>query len=230
MKTYKLTVKPTGEVFEIEEGKSVLELLQSKEVYVKSSCGGHATCNDCIVKIVSGEDNLSPSPFSELKLLGNVFHITKERLACQLSCMGDITIDISAHDKDRDERKTAKKKGPEKKVAPIKVRKEQEVKEIQTDRTAFREKKAENQESWQKHWEKNPTQASEKNKAKNLGGNKAPKYFNTDKIDYETNDYTRPLPEHKRLEKIERERAAKEVIKEEAIKSDKEFSGFREKK
>ncbi len=234
MSQYKVTVKPSGEVLEIEEGKSVLELLREKNIYIKSSCGGHATCTDCIVKIVSGEDNLSPSPFPELKLLGNVFHITKERLACQLSVTGDITIDISNHDQEKDERKTTSKKNiMKKKVAPVRVRKEQEVVEIKTERAVFREQRSNTQEEWQKHWEKEPTKASEKSKAKNLGGNKSPKYFNTDKIDYDVNDYTRPLPEHKRLEKLEREKEKLNLVKEEnkvEIKSDKEFVNFRDKK
>lgn len=225
MSHFKLTIKPTGEVFEIEEGKSVLDLLREKNIYIKSSCGGHATCTDCIVKIVSGEDNLSPSPFPELKLLGNVFHITKERLACQLSITGDVTIDISKHDKEKDEKKTASKKSNIKKVAPIKVRKEQDVLEIKSERAAFREQRGQKQEEWQKHWEKEPTKASDKSKAKNFGGQKPPKYFNTDKIDYDTKDFSRPLPEKKRLEK-----EAKLKEEREAAKSDKEFSNFRDKK
>jgi len=225
MPNFKLTIKPTGEVYEIEEGKSVLDFLREKEIYVKSSCGGHATCNDCIVKIVSGEDNLSPMPFPELKLLGNVFHLTKERLACQLSLHGDITIDIAHHDKLKDEKKTASKKSIQKKTSPIKVRKEQDVQDIKSERAAFREQRGQNKEEWQKHWEKEPTKTSNRSKAKNLGGQKAPKYFNTDKIDYEKNDYSRPIPEHKRLEK-----EAKEKIEKELAKSDKEFSTFRDKK
>lgn len=222
MPHHKLTLKPTGDVLLVEEGKNILEFLRENDIYIKSSCGGHATCTDCIVKIVSGEDNLSPSPFSELKLLGNVFHITKERMACQLSITGDVTLDIGKHDKARDEAKTANKKHTTKKTAPIKVRKEQDVKEIQTERAAFRAERGQQKEEWQKHWEKEPTKASEKSKAKNLGGNKSPKYFNTDKIDYDKKDFSRPLPEKKRLEKEEKEAAAKA--------SEKEFGTFRDKK
>jgi 2Fe-2S ferredoxin len=95
---FKVTLKPTGEVVEVEEGRNLLECLREKNIYIKSSCGGHATCTDCVIKIVSGEDYITPPPFAELKLLGNVFHITKERLACQ-TCVtgGDISIDISKH-------------------------------------------------------------------------------------------------------------------------------------
>jgi len=227
MAKYKLTIKPTGVVYDIEESKSVLELLREHEIYIKSSCGGHATCTDCIVKVIGGENNLSASPFEETKLLGNVFHITKERLACQLRVTGDVTIDITKHDRDRDEKKTATKKNT-KKSSPIKVRKEQEVTEIKTERAAFREERGQQHEEWQKHWEKEPTMASEKSKAKNLGGNKAPKYFNTDKIDYDKKDFSRPLPEKKRLEKEEKAKEAKEAKGEKV--SGKDFGSFRDKK
>ena len=63
----------------------MLDLLREKGVRIRSSCGGHATCSDCIVKVKSGDNLLSQVNFEEKKLLGNVYYITKERLACQLS-------------------------------------------------------------------------------------------------------------------------------------------------
>ena len=103
--TFKVTLKPSGQIVEVAEGKNLLEALREQDIYIKSSCGGHATCSDCIIKVVSGEDYVTPPPFAELKLLGNVFHITKERLACQTCLVGDVTIDISKHDKASDEAK-----------------------------------------------------------------------------------------------------------------------------
>ena len=224
MSHHKLTIKPTGTVLEVEEGKNLLEVMREKDIYIKSSCGGHATCSDCVIKIVAGEDNLSPSPFPELKLLGNVFHITKERLACQLCITGDVTIDIAKHDLNSDEAKRSTKKPPMKKVAPVKVRKEQDVKDIQNDRAAFRAQKNTKDAAWEKHWEKDPASQNQKNK--NQGGLKRPQYFNTDKIDYDKVDYTRPLPEHKRIEK----EAAKQDAKSEETDNNKEFKNFRDKK
>ena len=52
-------------------------------MYIKSSCGGVASCTDCRIKVIAGEDSLTTPPFEEVQLLGNVFHITKERLSCQ---------------------------------------------------------------------------------------------------------------------------------------------------
>ena len=101
----KVKIKASGEVFEIDENTSLLEALRQKELYVKSSCGGNGSCSDCIVKIVEGADNLNDPSFAEKQLLGNVFHITKERLSCQTKITGDITIDLSQHSKGADESK-----------------------------------------------------------------------------------------------------------------------------
>ena len=44
---------------------------------------GKATCGLCRVKILAGEDALSPFNAAERKHLGNVYFITKTRLSCQ---------------------------------------------------------------------------------------------------------------------------------------------------
>ncbi|MDD4973492.1 MAG: 2Fe-2S iron-sulfur cluster-binding protein [Bacteriovorax sp.] len=233
-KTYKVTLQPSGEVVEVEEGKNLLVALREQNIYIKSSCGGHATCTDCIIKIVSGEDYITPPPFSELKLLGNVFHITKERLACQTCLTGDVTIDITKHDRVSDEAKLKNKTSNfSKKKQHIKIRKEPDIKKIRSERADERAKEAiENlskAEVWKKHWEKNPD-ADTSNAPKSLAGGKRPKFFDTDKVDYEKNDYTRPLSAEK--QKLRDERLETEKLKAEndkkIIASDKEYKKFRE--
>lgn len=229
-KIFKVTLKPSGDIVEIEEGKNLLEALREKNIYVKSSCGGHATCSDCIVKIVSGEDYITPPPFTELKLLGNVFHITKERLACQTSLTGDITIDISKHNKASDEAKLKNKTSNfSKKKQVTKIRKEPDIEKIKSDRVEERAKTESanlaKSETWKKHWEKNPDSEA----PKKLAGGKRPKFFDTDKVDYENNDYTRPLSAEK--QKLRDERLETEKLKSENDKkitnSDKDFKKFR---
>jgi len=102
---HKVTLWPEGKVVEIDSEQTLLEGLKAHQVYIKSSCGGCASCGDCVVKVTAGVDNLSPSPFPELKLLGNVFHITKERLSCQTKISGPVTLDISMHDLAKDQNK-----------------------------------------------------------------------------------------------------------------------------
>ncbi|MGZ3857759.1 MAG: 2Fe-2S iron-sulfur cluster-binding protein, partial [Bacteriovorax sp.] len=158
---FKVVLKPSGEVVEVEEGKNLLTSLREQDIYIKSSCGGNGTCSDCIIKIVSGEDYITPPPFNELKLLGNVFHITKERLACQ-TCVtgGDITIDIANHDKASDEDKLKSKTSSfsKKKQLKTRVRKETDLEKLRADkemeRAEFDKTQKQKSETWQKHWEK----------------------------------------------------------------------------
>jgi 2Fe-2S ferredoxin len=56
---------------------------------------GKATCGLCRVKIVAGEEFLSPFNALERKHLGNVYFITKERLSCQARVTGgDIVVEV----------------------------------------------------------------------------------------------------------------------------------------
>lgn len=230
-KSYKVTLKPSGEVVEVEEGKNLLVALREQNIYIKSSCGGHASCTDCIIKIVSGEDYITPPPFEELKLLGNVFHITKERLACQTCLTGDVTIDIGKHDLATDEAKLKNKTTNfSKKKQVTRVRKEADVKTLRSERATERaaedaEKKIK-MDNWDKHWDK----SQDANTPKKLAGGKRPRFFDTDKVDYEKNDYTRPLSAEK--QKLREERLETERLKNENEKkitpSDKEYKKFRD--
>ncbi len=224
---HKVTLKPSGNIVMVEEGQNLLIALRENDTYIKSSCGGHASCTDCVIKIVSGEDNLTPPPFEELKLLGNVFHITKERLACQTKITGDVTIDITKHDKATDEDKLKNKTSNFSKKKPFKtrVRKESDIEKIRTEREderqEFEREQKEKNEKWNKHWEKDKDAAA----PKKLAGGKRPKFFDTDKVDYEKNDYTRPLSPDK--QKLRDERLANEktdrVIKEKLKNTEKDI-------
>ena len=94
----KIVLLPDQITIEVEGKDSLLRELKAAGVAIKSSCGGHASCADCVIKIVRGEENLTPSPFEELRLLGNVFHLTRERLCCQTKAIGEVVIDISGHE------------------------------------------------------------------------------------------------------------------------------------
>jgi hypothetical protein len=133
--------------------------------------------------VVSGEDNLESPPFAELKLLGNVFHITKERLLCQTKIIGDVALDISRHDKATDEEKLKNKTNKfSAKKAQTKVRSKTEFEKIKEDRYQERKQKNENDLNWNRFWEKDQTTAG----PKKLGGGKRPKFFDTDKAMIET--------------------------------------------
>ena len=127
---------PSGQEIEVDQDTDLLTACREAGVYVKSSCGGHASCSDCIVKILGGEGFLTPPPFEEIQLLGNVFHITKERLACQVKVTGDVTLDLIGHDKSAHEaafkqkqKQKVLKRKPHERRKPEPVRKKKPVDE-----------------------------------------------------------------------------------------------------
>jgi ferredoxin len=176
MSKFKCTLWPSGEVLEVSGEESLLNELKKAGKNIKSTCGGCASCSDCMIVVKSGEMNLSPQTFEELRLLGNVFHITKERLSCQTKVTGDVTLDISHHEKKKD--------------SPVSVSKSTTVirKKREDVEKSARENEEKNQvkssDSWYRHWEKSD---QDDNKVKKLGGNKRPKPF-----DYNESDKDEP--------------------------------------
>lgn len=174
MSDYKVTLWPSGEVLELSSEDTLLNELKKAGKKIKSSCGGCATCADCTIIVKSGEANLSPQTFEELRLLGNVFHITKERLSCQTRIIGDVTLDISAHEENSFTGKNEKKESIQgQKSTKTMLKKREDLEK------ASNESKEKNQEKpadpWYRHWEK---EGEDSSKPKKLGGNKRVKPFN----------------------------------------------------
>ncbi len=81
-----LLEKTPDEVKEVEAeaGETIVQAAFRAGVVIQQSCGGTPSCTDCRVKIVDNWENaLEPPDGPELRLTGNVYFITKERLACQ---------------------------------------------------------------------------------------------------------------------------------------------------
>ena len=93
----KIKILPHDIEIDSVEEEPLLHTLKNANVAVKSSCGGFAKCRDCIIILKNGSEHLNKPTFEEKNLLGNVFHITKERLSCQTKVKGSITIDLSSH-------------------------------------------------------------------------------------------------------------------------------------
>jgi ferredoxin, 2Fe-2S len=90
-----ITFDPFHLTFSCDEGESVFEVARRNGVPISTACAGKATCGLCRVKIVSGETHLNPFGPNERKHLGNVYFITKERLACQARVSGgDVTVAV----------------------------------------------------------------------------------------------------------------------------------------
>ena len=88
----------TGEgepsVVEAPEGSTLFEAGAKVAAGIDTACVGKGTCGLCRVKILAGAENLNPFTDEERKHLGNVYHITKVRLACRTKIAGDVAIEV----------------------------------------------------------------------------------------------------------------------------------------
>lgn len=91
----KVKFVPQNVEFEIKPGQSVMHLAEDHGLYVKSVCRGVPSCAECRVRVTEGEANVLPPGAAELQLIGSGWFIDRRRLACQLHCMGDATVDLS---------------------------------------------------------------------------------------------------------------------------------------
>ena len=96
----RITFLPDGVVAEAREGETVFAVGRRSGVAVETACVGKATCGLCRVRIVAGEEFTSPQNDDERKHLGNVYFITKVRLACQTAVAGgDVAVELAPRKK-----------------------------------------------------------------------------------------------------------------------------------
>jgi ferredoxin len=89
-----VTFQPAGVRIDCVDGDSVFDVGRRAGLEISTACVGKATCGLCRVKILAGEDSLSPFNAAERKHLGNVYFITKTRLACQTRVSGDVVVEL----------------------------------------------------------------------------------------------------------------------------------------
>jgi uncharacterized 2Fe-2S/4Fe-4S cluster protein (DUF4445 family) len=98
----KVTFLPDGITVECAEGERVFDIGRRAGVTIETACVGKATCGLCRVKVIAGEDHLTPYSDAEEKHLGNVYHLTKVRLSCQAVIQGgDVTVQPAPRRKKR---------------------------------------------------------------------------------------------------------------------------------
>ena len=83
-----------------QEGQRVFDLAHQLDAPVETTCNGVGSCIKCKVKISSGA--LSQPTALERDRLGNIFHITGERMACQSHVTSqDVKLEIPSTRKPR---------------------------------------------------------------------------------------------------------------------------------
>ena len=91
-----VTVIRDGEPLAVacDEGESLFDAGGRASAGIDTACVGKGTCGLCRVKILAGAEHLTPFTDEERKHLGNVYHLTKVRLACRAKVRGDVTIQV----------------------------------------------------------------------------------------------------------------------------------------
>ncbi len=79
--------------FEVEQNTPLMYALLNQGLPVASSCHGKAVCSKCRIRIVSGQENLSPETDLETELRKKNKISAEFRISCQTIVIGDITVD-----------------------------------------------------------------------------------------------------------------------------------------
>jgi ferredoxin len=73
-----------------DPGETIVQAAYRAGVLITQTCGGTPSCTDCRVIVKKGiEDGFEPPEGPEKRLMGNVYFITHERLACQTLLKND---------------------------------------------------------------------------------------------------------------------------------------------
>jgi 2Fe-2S ferredoxin len=91
-----LTFKDSAQSFEVEPGKSILDVALDHDVPLNHSCGGNCACASCHVIVHEGMENLSPKTDDEDFQLEEAIGLTPmSRLSCQSKITGgNIVVEI----------------------------------------------------------------------------------------------------------------------------------------
>jgi ferredoxin len=81
---------------EVSVGTKLTQAAYAAGIQIQQTCGGTPSCTDCMIKVLNEQEggSLEEMQGPEKRLLGNVYHLTKERLACQAVIRNSLTIKV----------------------------------------------------------------------------------------------------------------------------------------
>lgn len=91
----KIKFVPQNVEVDVDPSKSLLQIATENGLKIKSVCGGIASCAECRVKIIEGENSVPEPHQAELNLIGSSYYIDGRRLSCQVRCFGSVTVDLT---------------------------------------------------------------------------------------------------------------------------------------
>ena len=90
----KVRFLPADVTVEVDAGTTLFDAGGKAGAGVDTACVGKGTCGLCRVKVVDGAAGLSAYSDEEERHLGNLYRITKVRLACRTRVLGDVTVEV----------------------------------------------------------------------------------------------------------------------------------------
>ncbi len=81
---------------EVDVGCKITQAAYKAGVQIIQTCGGTPSCTDCriVVRQEEKEGSLEKMRGDEERLLGNIYHLTHERLACQSVIKKSLTVEV----------------------------------------------------------------------------------------------------------------------------------------
>ena len=75
-----------------KRGETLLDVAYRCKAPVHTLCNGIGACVQCKVRVEKDEEQLREPTALEKDRMGNIFHLTRERLACQTCVLGPIKV------------------------------------------------------------------------------------------------------------------------------------------
>lgn len=91
----KVRFLPDGREIEVADGTTLFDAGAKAGVLIDTACVGKGTCGLCRVRVVGGGEALTPYTDEEERHLGNLYHLTRVRLACRTRVSGDVTLELA---------------------------------------------------------------------------------------------------------------------------------------
>ena len=138
----KVKFLPMDVEFEIRPGQSVMSLAHEQGIHISSVCNGMPSCAECRVRVAENDHNVMPPSSKELALIGTGYFLDQRRLSCQLTCFGDVVVDLTEQVEKALESKVnkkflkkAQKDSPEQShsVGGVFIEQDEEIKKIRLD-------------------------------------------------------------------------------------------------
>ena len=84
---------PRGHVLVPRQDETILDAARRQDVPLAASCAGRAVCGDCIVRVLSGGENLTPPDADELAWRARTGKgCDTQRLACCTRVRGPVEV------------------------------------------------------------------------------------------------------------------------------------------